>query len=156
MRRLDLAALEAVGDPGAPAGFRKRVAMLGPLLGAEGIGATLHELDPGGAAYPYHYEIGNEEWLLVLDGAVVVRHPEGETTLGPGALACFPDGPAGAHAVTCAGPGPARFLMLSTRVRPAGWVYPDSGKVAFSGGGEWLVFRREDAVGYWDGEAGAT
>lgn len=154
MRRVDLAATPLERDPADPPGYRARFAQLAPLLGAEKIGGTVYELDPGDASCPYHYELGNEEWLLVLAGEVVVRHPEGETTLATGAVACFPDGPAGAHKLANRGPGPARVLMLSTRVRPAGWGYPDSGKVAFSAPGEWLVFRRDAAVDYWDGETG--
>ena len=90
----------------------------------------------------------------MLEGAVTVRHPEGQETLGPGVLACFPDGPDGAHKVTNPGPGIARFLMLSTRIRPAGWGYPDSDKIAISAGTEWKLFRRSSAVDYWDGELG--
>ena len=29
---------------------------------------TVHELGPGQRAAPYHYQHGNEEWVLVLEG----------------------------------------------------------------------------------------
>lgn len=153
MRWVDVHAVGLERDADDPAGYQAAYRRLAPLLGAERLGATVYELGPGDASCPYHYELGNEEWLLVLDGSVRVRHPEGETTLAAGALTCFRDGPEGAHKLTNPGPGTARFLVVSTRVRPAGWAYPDSGKVGFSAPGESLVFRRDSAVGYWDGEA---
>ena len=36
-------------------------------------------LEAGQAVCPYHYEYA-EEWLLVLEGEVVVRTPDGEDT----------------------------------------------------------------------------
>ena len=37
----------------------------------------LYDIEPGGASYPYHYECA-EEWMLVIEGEVTVRTPEGE------------------------------------------------------------------------------
>ena len=45
---------------------------------------------------PYHYE-SEEEWLLVVDGTLVLRAPDGEHTLERGDVVCFPAGPAGAR-----------------------------------------------------------
>ena len=59
--------VEVVPRPGPPPGFRTRYRQLGPLLGGEMLGATVYELDPGERSGPYHYELGNEECLLVLD-----------------------------------------------------------------------------------------
>lgn len=154
MRQVDPRSVEVSVDVGDPEGYRARTCQLGPLLGAAKLGATVFELDPGDASCPYHYELGNEEWLLVLDGIVAVRHPGGEELLAAGRLACFPDGRDGAHKVRNPGPGAARFLMLSTKIRPAGWGYPDSDKIAISAVTESGMFRRASAVDYWDGEAG--
>ena len=46
-------------------------------------GASVYELPPGQAICPYHYEYGEEEWLLVLDGRPTLRHPEGTDQLDP-------------------------------------------------------------------------
>ena len=51
-----------------------------------------YEVPPGQANCPYHYE-SDEEWLLVLEGRLTVRHPDGEDASGPGDLVCFPAGP---------------------------------------------------------------
>ena len=82
-----------------PPGFRSRSARLGPSLGAAKLGATVYELPPDEAICPYHYEYPNEEWVIVLSGDPVLRTPEGERTLRPGDVVCFPEGPGGAHSV---------------------------------------------------------
>jgi uncharacterized cupin superfamily protein len=48
---------------------------LGPLVGGSAVGASISELSPGQALCPYHYEYGEEEWLLVLEGTPTVRRP---------------------------------------------------------------------------------
>src|SRR5205823_4185573 len=85
-----------------------------------------------------------EEWLLVVDGTVVVRAPDGEHTLKRGDLVCFPPGPAGAHKLMNRSASPARTLMFSSSRVPAVSVYPDSDKIAVWPGHEpdELIFRR--------------
>ena len=137
-----------------PPGFRSRWARLGPSLGAAKMGATVYELPPGEAICPYHYEYPNEEWVLVLRGDPVLRTPDGERTLWPGDLVCFPEGPAGAHSVR-GGTETAHVMMLSTKQKPDVSVYPDSDKIGVFPGNDddTKLFRRRDAVDYLDGEA---
>ena len=68
-------------------------------VGSAATAMYIYELPPGASACPYHYEY-EEEWLLVVDGTVVLRTPHGERTLERGELVCFPPGPAGAHKVS--------------------------------------------------------
>ena len=136
-------------------GYSWRAVVLGPAIGASRIGATLYELGPGQASFPYHYEYGCEEWLLVLTGEVTLRDPEGERTLAAGDLVCFPEGPDGAHRVVNHGDVPARIVLLSTKGRPAVAVFPDSDKVVLFSGGEPvddLIAGRSASLDYWDGE----
>ena len=125
---------------------------------AEGLGSVetamyIYDVDPGEGASPYHYEYA-EEWLLVLDGSVVVRTPEGELELERGGLVCFPAGPAGAHKVMNRSDSRARTLLFSSSRLPAVSVYPDSEKVGvwLDDGPDDLIFRRETAVAWADGE----
>ena len=79
----------------------------------------VYNLAPGQSSCPYHYEY-DEEWLLVVEGTIVVRTPDGEDTLDSGDLVCFSPGPAGAHKVMNRSESPARTLMSSsTRTRPS-------------------------------------
>ena len=61
-------------DPEDPEGFRAGMFRLGGLVGAERTGTTLYELPPGELLCPYHYEYGEEEWLLVLERTPVPPH----------------------------------------------------------------------------------
>ena len=110
------------------------MARFGPQLGATKTGASLYELPAGQSICPYHYEYGEEEWLIVLEGRPTLRHPGGEDELEPGDTVCFPEGPEGAHKVTNRTDDRVRVLMFSTVNRPAIAVYPDSDKFGvFSG-----------------------
>jgi uncharacterized cupin superfamily protein len=104
---------------------------------------------------PYHFEYGDEEWLIVLTGNPIVRHPEGQDRLDPGDTVCFPAGPEGAHKVTNPpdAPGTSRMLMISTLNEPSVAVYPDSDKLGVYVGGYQLLVRRDSGVDYWEGES---
>jgi uncharacterized cupin superfamily protein len=136
--------------PERPAGYRSSTVQVGPLIDAEALGAGVYDLDGGESICPYHYEHGNEEWLLVLEGEPTLRHPGGEETLETWDVVCFSEGPEGAHKVTNETDSRVRVLMLSTKRKPAVFVYPDSGKVAVVPPGG--LFRLADEVDYWDGE----
>ena len=152
--RVNLHELVPEYDPDDPDGYRPGMARFGPTIGASQMGATLYELPPGQSICPYHYEYPGEEWLVVLSGRVLLRHPTGEHELGEGDVVCFPPGPDGAHKVTCLGETTARVLMTSTKQTPAIAVYPDSDKVAvFPGDDRDRLMMRRDTLGYWDGEA---
>jgi uncharacterized cupin superfamily protein len=148
--------VELTRDDDDPKGYDAGYVRLGPLLGSEKLGATVYELEQGNSNCPYHYEYGNEEWVLVLSGTLTVRHPGGETELGPGDLAAFPNGPDGAHKLTNKGAETVRLVMFSTKVDPSMAVYPDSDKIAaWPGPGsdeDAIRVRRESKVDYWDRE----
>jgi len=150
MEVFNLATGELDRDHGDTDGWRARSQRIGNRLGAAAIGGTVYEVEEGQRLWPYHYHHGVEEWLLVVDGAPVLRQPDGEQVLRPGDVVCFPSGETGAHALR----GPGRFLLLSVAQPNSVCVYPDSDKVGTrpAGGDDRLDFRRADAVGYWDGE----
>jgi uncharacterized cupin superfamily protein len=156
VRRVSIAQPRFEYDDEDPAGFRSGMARLGKLLGgAEQSGISVYELPPGQAICPFHYEVGEEEWLLVLEGAPTLRHPEGSDQLEPWDVVFFEKGPAGAHGVRNETDAPARVLMFSTVVIPTATVYPDSDKVGiWTGDSEAdVIVRRESKVDYFDGEA---
>jgi uncharacterized cupin superfamily protein len=154
MQRLNLAAPQFEFDPEDPEGFRSGLVRLGNSLGSEDSGISVYELPPGQAVCPYHYEVGEEEWLLVLSGRPTLRHPDGSETLEPWDVVRFPKGPAGAHGIRNETDEPARVLMFSTVVTPTATVYPDSDKLAVWTGDKAtdLIVRRESGVDYFDGE----
>ena len=153
-RRVSLAGAATEVGAGAPDGFRAARLRIGHLLGARRTGASLYEIPPGQAVCPYHYEYGEEEWVLVLEGHPTLRTPDGTERLDPLDIAFFPTGPEGAHQIRNDAEATARVLMWSEVVYPGASGYPDSGKV-----GVWsadraddLIVRRSSAVDYYDGE----
>ena len=124
-------------------------------LGSSGLLMFVYDLDPGRSSSPYHYEY-EEEWLLVVDGTLVLRAPDGEHTLQRGDLVRFPPEPEGAHKVMNRSDAPARTLMFSSSRAPAVSVYPDSDKIGVWSGNEpdELVFKRSTAVPWSEGEEG--
>ena len=90
LARVNLHELAPEYDDTDPAGFRAGMARFGPTIGATQMGASLYELPAGQSICPYHYEYPEEEWLIVLEGRVSVRHPGGEDELGRGRRRLLP------------------------------------------------------------------
>jgi uncharacterized cupin superfamily protein len=101
-------------------------------------GCTVYELDPGGVT-PYHWHVGEEEWLLVLVGSPTLRTPAGTSVLRPWDLTVFPRGEEGAHQLRNDTGDAARVAFFSTVSDPEVTVYPDDGKVGVVAG-----FSRKD------------
>jgi len=154
MDRVNLHEPQLGFDDADPDGYRAGMDRFGNRIGARRIGGSVYELPPGQSVCPYHYEFGDEEWLIVLEGHPTIRHPGGEDELRPGDTVCFPEGPEGAHKVSNHGDEAARVLMLSTRRLPSAAVYPDSDKIGiWSGfGAPEGLYRRESTVDYYDRE----
>jgi uncharacterized cupin superfamily protein len=134
-------------------GYAKRMTGVARRLGGELLGASLYEVPPGQRTWPYHVEHGNEEWLLVVDGAPTLRTPGGERELSRGDAVCFRRGPDGAHQVINRSEAPARLLILSTMQYPHVVDYPDSGKVGIAPErGERLMLNRDAQLDYWERE----
>jgi uncharacterized cupin superfamily protein len=153
MRRVNLRE-QAFGYDDDPDGFRSGMARFGPQLWARQTGASLYELAPGQALCPYHYEYGDEEWLLVVAGRPSVRDPDGTHELEPLDVVFFPRGPEGAHQVRNDGDETARVLMWSTVVVPTATVYPDSDKIGIWTGNadDDVMVQRSSDIDYWHGE----
>jgi uncharacterized cupin superfamily protein len=142
--------VETVAVPDRPSGFEISRARVGELIGASALGLSVYDLPPGQSAFPYHYELGREEWLLVISGRPTLRDPDGEYQLEAGDLVVFPEGEEGAHKVTNNGDEVARIAMISNKEEPSVAFYPDSGKVGVWPAGK--LFRLADEVDYFAGE----
>ncbi len=136
---------------GYGAGFRR----IAPLVDADETNLNVVELATGQSVCPYHYEYA-EEWLIVLEGEVLVRTPAGEDVARRGDAVCFAAGPDGAHKVTNTAEPTARVILFSSSRRPAMAVYPDSDKIGVFPGRQEdrVMLRREDGTrDYWDRES---
>lgn len=115
---------------------------IGLAAGASELGCALYELDPGGQAAPYHCHHANEELLIVLEGELELRSPEGKRVVGPGGVLAFPAGPDGAHRVrNRSANGRARYLMISTMRFPEVAEQLDTGTIlAMTAAGDGWAF----------------
>ena len=98
-------------------GWRSKDAWVGHHIGAELIGGSMYELEPGDKLWPFHTHHANEEWVIVLRGEPTLRTHEGEQVLREGDVVAFPRGKEGAHQIRNDTDAPIRVLMLSTRSR---------------------------------------
>ena len=141
-------------DHDDPPAMRAGMHRFGRQAGAEQTGTSFYDLPPGVALCPYHYEYGEEEWLLVVDGTPTLRDADGAHELTQGDVVFFPRGPAGAHQIRNDSDAPAHVLMWSAVVHPAATVYPDSDKIAIWTGNsdDDVIVPRAAGVGYFHGE----
>jgi uncharacterized cupin superfamily protein len=145
-------------EPREREGFRCSRARIGRQAGSELLGASLWALPPHQAAYPYHWHYQEEELIVVLEGTPILRTADGRRRLRRGEVVSFPTGEAGGHQVINDTEEEVRFLAFSTQGEPDLVMYPESGKLGVferlpQGGGLYKLFRLEDAVDYWEGEA---
>ncbi|HTU77460.1 MAG TPA: cupin domain-containing protein [Solirubrobacteraceae bacterium] len=135
-------------------GWRSRESWVGARIGAELIGGSLYELQPGSRLWPYHTHYANEEWLLVVRGRPTLRAPDGEHDLREGDVVAFARGDDGLHQVSNRTDAPVRVLMLSTLIAPDLVHYRDSGKFGArdAKGKRVLLSRPGPLLDYWDGE----
>jgi uncharacterized cupin superfamily protein len=144
-------------EPREHPGFRCQRARLSRQAGSERLGLSLWELPPGEAAYPYHFHLGEEELVVVLDGRPSLRTPEGWRDLDQGEVVAFIRGEQGAHQIVNRTEEAIRFLAFSPNGDPDVVIRPDSGTLGAyerrpDGGGLRAVFRSNDAVDYFEGE----
>lgn len=123
------------------AGAVKRQDFVGRKAGSKRIGATVWELEPGATAYKYHFHFGEEEMLIVLQGAPTLRNPDGSRELVAGEVVSFPVGPEGAHQLVNDSDSVVRFLALSAGDSTDVVKYPETGETLVS-------HRRNEADGF--------
>ena len=104
---------------------------VGKAVGSSATLMFIYDIRPGERQCPYHYEY-NDEWLLVVEGTLVLRAPDGEHILESGDLIRFPAGPEGAHELINRSESPTRTLMFSSSRSPAVSVYPDTDELTFT------------------------
>jgi len=153
----------AVDKINAPAGSvfvgaRQRV---GIHIGAQKLGYSFFSVPPGKTAFPYHTHTGNEEMIYILAGSGILRFGKEEIAVHSGTVIACPPGAEYPHQLINGGAQELEYLVVSTMAYPDISEYPDSNKVgayATSAGGPQTgfraLYRRDQNVNYYDGEAG--
>ena len=135
-----------------------RAARVAERAGAEHLGASVYELQPG-EEMVFHYHVQREELLIVLEGRLSLRSADGWEELPEGEVVAFPRGERGAHGYRNDGDQRVRVLMISEMEGPNISVYPDTNQIGvFDAGqraerrfGAW--FNVGDSVGDYGGKA---
>ena len=148
MPKIDIAAAprrDGTGYPppyDAPCRQRSR-SRLGEAAGLTRFGVNLLRLPAGQWSSQRHWHEGEDEFVMVLEGEVVLVEEDGEQTLGPGDCAGFAAGrPNGHHLLNRSG---REAVLLEVGSRPAGPCrYPDIDLDIPPAGG----FHRKDGTSY--------
>lgn len=105
-----------------------QVVRVGERAGADYLGASVYQLDPGDEMV-FHYHVQREELLIVLDGPLSLRTSEGWEALPTGEVVAFPRGERGAHGFRNDSDEPVRVLVVSEQNAPNVSVYPDTNQI---------------------------
>ena len=88
---------------------------LGTAGGLRRIGVNLVTLAPGAWSSQRHWHDGEDEFVYIIEGEVVLVEDGGETLLRAGDCAAFPAGVRDGHHLQNRSNAPARFLAVSDR-----------------------------------------
>ena len=111
-----------------PEPFATRVAgrvkrTLGDLFGVKNFGVNHVTLPPGAISSVLHRHFGQDEFVYVLEGELVLVTDEGEAVLPAGACAGFPAG-GRAHQLVNRSTAPAAYLEIGDRSPGDSAEYP--------------------------------
>jgi uncharacterized cupin superfamily protein len=145
-----------LNDPLEPTGDGLRAARVAERAGAERLGASVYELQPG-EGMVFHYHVQREELLIVLSGSLSLRTAAGWEELPEGEVVAFPSGERGAHGYRNDGENAVRVLMISELDGPNISVYPDTNQIGVFDAGQraqrrfGALFNVDDAVADYGG-----
>jgi uncharacterized cupin superfamily protein len=98
---------------------------LGEAAGLTQFGVNLARLKPGAASSQRHWHENEDEFLIVLEGELVLIEDEGETVLRPGDAAGFKAGVPNGHHLINRSDRDGVFLVVGTRAPTERGHYPD-------------------------------
>jgi uncharacterized cupin superfamily protein len=147
-----------LNDPRETTADGIRAVRVAERAGAEHLGASLYELQPG-EEMVFHYHVQREELVIVLEGRLSLRSAAGWEELPEGEVVAFPRGERGAHGYRNDGDEPVRVLMISEMEGPNISVYPDTNQIGVFDAGQrarrrfGALFNVADAVADYGGKA---
>ncbi len=151
-KRIDVAAVPSVTGTSYPAPFdetcRKRSRQrLGNEAGLTQFGVNLLRLAPGVWSSQRHWHTGQDEFIYVLSGEVVLVSDGAEEILRAGDAAGFKAGDPNGHCLQNRSGSDAMILEVGTRVLDETVYYSDIDMVA-PAGGKPAPFTRRDGTPY--------
>ena len=122
------------------------------LIGARRLGYRLIRLPPGQSSCPFHLHHKTEGLFVVTEGECTLRTDRGEWSVTAGDYIAFPPGPTGVHKFSNNSSADCVLLAVGEQLDDDVCEYPDSDKVNVLALPGERIFRRPEAVGYWEGE----
>jgi uncharacterized cupin superfamily protein len=153
-KRIDISALTPVVGTLYPPHFdvpcrgRERT-KLGDAAGLKQFGVNLCRLPPGAWSSQRHWHTGEDEFVYVVSGEVVLVTDGGEEILRAGDAAGFPANDANGHCLQNRSDREAQILEVGTRGTGDMAYYPDIDMVA-SAGGKPAAYTHRDGTPYPD------
>jgi len=138
-KRIDPAALESIVGTLYPPPFdepcraRERI-RLGDPAGLTQFGVNLLHLPPGAWSSQRHWHTGEDEFVYVLSGEVVLVTNAGEEVLHAGDAAGFPANDLDGHCLQNRSGADAQVLEIGSRMKGSVGYYSDIDMVAPAGG----------------------
>jgi uncharacterized cupin superfamily protein len=148
---------------GADGAFSAKIAPIGDLIGAGGLGCMVTCVPPGKKAFPFHVHHVTNELFVILEGTGEYRFGAERYPVRAGDVLAAPagKGAASAHQIVNTGETELKYLGVSDKPISDVCEYPDSGKFAVmsridwrdpAAGGIRFVGRLDSGVDYFDGE----
>jgi uncharacterized cupin superfamily protein len=131
MPKIDIGNVKVEVSTGYPEPYRSLVAgrsrqRLGNVVGLDQFGVNLTRLKPGAQSSLRHWHTGEDEFVFVLEGTLVLCEDDGETVLQPGDAAAFKAGVANGHCLINRSGRDAVYLEVGTRAVRDEVDYPGS------------------------------
>ena len=126
----------AVSGSGYPEPFHGRMGQaqwraLGDHFGLKQFGVSHETLQPGAQSSVRHWHSLADEFVVMLEGELVLRTDDGESTLRPGMCVGFPAGARNAHHLVNTSALAAKFIVIGSRVPGDSAFYPDDDLALF-------------------------
>jgi uncharacterized cupin superfamily protein len=146
-------------DVGNSKQFVAKIGRVGPLLGLNGLGCSIHIVPPGKMAYPFHRHHVQDELFFVVSGTGEYRFGHETLPVRAGDIVAAPAG-THAHQLRNTGSEDLRYLGISTTGHMEVVDYPDSKKIGVVAGVKNSDFKTATYAGlgrltsadYYDGE----
>ena len=141
--------------------FQAKLGRMGPVVGAEKLGAMVTVVEPGKCAFPFHAHHAIEELFYVIEGTGEYRFGDETYPIKAGDLLAAPTGgPERAHQIKNSGDVTLKYLAISTMDKMDVVEYPDSEKFMVFSSEDGnpntaqlrFIGRAESSIGYFDGE----
>jgi uncharacterized cupin superfamily protein len=117
--------------------------VLGDAFGLDQFGVNLAVIEPGAWSSQRHWHEGEDEFIYVLEGELVLADDSGEHVLTPGMCAGFKAGNGNGHCLKNMSTKQASYLEVGTRLTTDNAHYPDVDMRAVKENGAFRFVRRD-------------